>query len=110
MRAVLHVTKTDRWLKVVAVVAACSVLLLTLEIAVAFYENKQRLQDNQKTALALCAAAGGARDFWIKVRASVKELLEDPNLSMKERSSNEKFKAALTEVIVAADGVAHNCD
>ena len=97
-------------MRFVAVVAAVGFLLLTIEIAIAFYENKQRLNDNAKTALALCEAAAGARDFWVKVRASTVELLGDPDLSPQERSSNEKFKAALTDVIAAANGVAHDCD
>src|SRR5262245_6368538 len=44
-------------------------------------ENRRRIAQNAETAQALCDAAAGARDFWIKVRASTIVLLTDEMLS-----------------------------
>ena len=74
------------------------------------HQNRERINDNARTADALCSAAAGARDFWITVRDTTEELLLDPNLSPVERSSNEHYVLALRKVITAADGVAHGCD
>ena len=72
--------------------------------------SKRKIQENAKTAQVLCDAAGGARDFWIKVRASTILMLTDKTLSDTARQANLAFVSALTDVIRAADGVAHHCD
>lgn len=110
VRAVLQITKTDRWLKLIVAAAAFTVILLAVEASIAYYENQRRISDNEQTALALCVAAGGARDFWIKVRKSTLTILTDKTLSALERKSNMQFVKALDEVIAAANDVAHRCD
>lgn len=94
--------------------------LLILSWGVAFYaifeqrhatrENAARIAENEKTAHALCMAAAGARDFWKGRRDSTALVLSDPSLSAIQRSANENFVLELTQVIIAADGVAHGCD
>jgi regulator of extracellular matrix RemA (YlzA/DUF370 family) len=88
-------------------------LLIVASTVVAVYlvdhESEVRTAQNAKTTQALCDAAAGARDFWVKVRASTRVALSDPTLSPTARRSNEQFEEALTDVIKAADGLAHSC-
>src|SRR5262245_14605825 len=72
-------------------------------------QNRINIARNAQTAQALCDAAAGARDFWIKVRASTLTLLTDKELSPTERQSNLNYVSALTEVIAAANGLANSC-
>lgn len=72
--------------------------------------QQEQIRENAKTAFALCDAAAGARDFWIKVRASTRLLLTDPTLTPIQRKSNEMFERDLTAVIQAAHLVSRRCD
>lgn len=95
-------------------VAACIIFaglaLFAASLGYTTYQNHKRIDENAQTAFALCDAAAGARSFWIGVRRTTRELLQDPELSAIERSSNEHFVAQLDKVIAAAHDIAHSCD
>lgn len=90
-------------------ILALVIAVLILQGHSAHEHDRDRIADNAETAQALCSAAEGARNFWVKVRLSTIEVLKDKGLSPIERSSNEHFKAALTEVIAAAHDLARSC-
>ena len=114
-RIVVRVERWGPWFAAVA--AGIGILLLTLSVAYTFHQqhqvteqNRQRIAENAKTAMRLCEAAAGARDFWISVRASTREMLTDPKISPTAKRANEEFIVALDKVIRAANGIAHGCD
>lgn len=103
--------RRERWGPwLAALIVGIGIVLFAGSIITAINENKHRTEENARTAQALCDAAAGARDFWIKVRSSTLILLADPNQSTLEQKSNRDFVRALNAVISAANGVSRRCD
>ena len=97
----MTITRSDRWGPWLAALAFITAFMILVGgISFTLYQqqqNRELIEQNAKTAHAMCDAAVAERDFWINVQKSIDPL-------------NFEFRQVLNDIIIATDELSHFCD